>query len=111
MIKRLREAWTKDRLGALAVASAVLALSLWVLPVYGAYLCDIGLDKLEQIQIGECKFVSEIDGAWAFEATFNPPAWNWFTPYRLPFIVTAFAIAIFLLLLRRSSTQVKGRRR
>jgi hypothetical protein len=39
MLKRFKQAWKRDRLGVLAIGSAVVAFLMWALPVRGMLEC------------------------------------------------------------------------
>ena len=86
MLKRLQQAYKRDRLGVLGVGSAVGAFVLWAFPAFYAqnFGCGYGGSALIQVNLGQCgiNFVM-------------------FSDARLPLIPGFFGAAIILLLLRR----------
>ena len=106
-MKRLKQAWKRDRLGVLGVGSAVLALITFALPrqglTYGFYnFCE-----------GQNNFYSVLrvfvfDFHWGVNCSSGDFFWwgfgeDWLNSWegRLPIIGAFIALALILLLLRR----------
>ena len=90
MLKRLQQAWKRDRLGVLGVGAAVGAFVLWAFPM--KFFC-------------EGTYCNEVDFWITRQSNFLGElprySWYWFTDARLPAIAAFLALSFVLLLLRR----------
>ena len=100
MLKRLKQAWKRDRLGVLGIASAVVAFLFWAWPVLGSCkplmnntAIDWGYIDGTALIPGSCYALFNEEFGWATD--------NYFTLDRLPFAAAFLALAFVLLLLRR----------
>jgi len=97
VLKRLKQAWKRDRLGVLGVSSAVATFVLWAWPVLRD--CEPTVyDIAESMGIkashpGSCIQLFNGDFGWATD--------SYFSIDRLPAIGAFLALTIILLLLRR----------
>ena len=85
-MKRLKQAWKRDRLGVLGVGSAVVAFALWFAP--GIVGCFAGVQSVFRFVLPE----GRLGGCVALVA---------FVPYNLPAAATCLALAVILLRLGR----------
>jgi hypothetical protein len=105
MLKRLKQAWKRDRLGVLGVVSAVIALAVWGFPV--RYVCYIGLSWTKSFGCEQWPYFEKnlwFAGRWWTENILDinmKYEVRWFTTERLPAIGAFLALAVILLLLRR----------
>lgn len=90
MLKRLKQAWKRDRLGVLGVGSAVLAFLFWIIPVRGVWAALGDEPPYWDFKWQSAGFFDH----WASD-------WLWFSLERLPAIFAFLALAFILLLLRR----------
>jgi hypothetical protein len=90
MLKRLKQAWKRDRLGVLGVGSAAVAFVLWAFPVR---FLDVGTNFIEK------PFWEPLPSGLLGDAPRTSV--HWFTDDRLPSIAAFLALAFVLLLLRR----------
>ena len=113
MLKRLKQAWKRDRLGVLGIGSAIVAFALWALPVkfecWTTYDADPGF-----VYRSACSAWASEEAHWLSDGShlseyFDPDWWfdnylgyvGWFTTERLAAVGFLFALAVILLLLRR----------
>ena len=89
-MKRLKQAWKRDRLGVLGVGAAVGAFVLWAFPKKS--LCEgMSCREVDFWVIGQPNLLGELPR----------DSWYWFTDVRLPAIAAVLALSFVLLLLRR----------
>ena len=110
MLKRLTQAWRRDRLGVIGVGSAVTAFVLWAWPlvfVLGSAFCYTYPTTPTMLGFTQC----QVDG---YGQVNRPTLWldgyfndtvlhldGWFQADRLPAAGAFLALAFILLLLRR----------
>lgn len=106
MLKRLNQAWKRDRLGVLGVGSALVAAAVWGFPV--RYLCDIGLSWSQSFGCVQWPYFEKMlwfAGFWwsenILDVRYVKYEISWFTTERLPAIAAFLVLAVILLLLRR----------
>ena len=125
MLKRLQQAWKRDRLGVLGVGSAVVALLLWALPPLTPSVVGVGqfwpihfgttptevcdsfgstnCTRAQSTVIGLVFIVVQVVTRQNVDPWFNVWGYNWFSQgaTNLPAIAAFLALAFILLLLRR----------
>jgi hypothetical protein len=90
MLKRLQQAWKRDRLGVLGVGSAVVAFVLWAFPVRYLVFSTVGYTTVIEKPFWE-----------SLPSSAPMTSVHWFTDDRLPAIGAFLALSFILLLLRR----------
>ena len=96
MLKRLKQAWKRDQLGVLGVASALVAFLFWASPVQVHCIAVDGVGLLNKLGDGPC-----VGLVWLNYNTPLIPGSALFTAERLPVIAAFLALSFILLLLRR----------
>jgi hypothetical protein len=102
-VRRLMQAWKRDRLGVLGIASAVVAFLFWAFPVRGFTFCNWSTKWVDGKSYQEflgCKFNAKgfFDDLSGVSETIYL---SWFTIERLPVVISFLVLGAFLLLLRR----------
>jgi hypothetical protein len=90
MLKRLKQAWKRDRFGVLGVGSAIVAFVLWAFPVRYLVISTAG-----NTTVIEQPFWQSLPSSAPMTSV------RWFTDDRLPAIGAFLALSFILLLLRR----------
>jgi hypothetical protein len=96
-LKRLKQAWERDRLGVLGVGSALLAFAFWAFPVRGFLNYNLVQTQVLPSFIQSHGYFEDISGLEMFEDV----RLFWFTFERQEAAAAFLALAVILLLLRR----------